>query len=347
LILSLNAGSPREEPASPLDPLARRVSTPVEPSVEARLRAAREFARQDFYADPEQALDFQNGLAGSLGHLVGGDATRPLALTQLERYARCAFLGFSSVVLRAVRDDAVGDGLSARERGTLIHEALAVALSGTREHFGSSDPLELEREALERARDFLGRHVSSNLRGAALSAALEDVAALLRWSFANSDGIWFAEAERAFGLGEPWGALPVGEHFVSGRIDRIDANSDQSAARIIDYKTGTVRLTGAHGDQLLQPWLYAKKVAEEYGAARVSSGYLSLHRRKPEWKAALPETDPNNDEVRDKLAHAEQLILSLRAGRVPARPATPDSCARCDARDICRRPLSAPHEANE
>jgi ATP-dependent helicase/DNAse subunit B len=229
----------------------------------------------------------------------------------------------------------------------LIHEALAVALSGTRAGFGSGDLAELEREALSRAESFLRAQVSTSLRGAALSAALEDVAALLRWSFANSDGIWFAEAERAFGSGAEWSALPVGEHFVSGRIDRIDANSDGSAIRIIDYKTGSVRLSGPYGDQLLQPWLYAKKVAEEYRATRVSSGYLSLQRRKPEWKAALPESEPDSEAVQDKLMRAEELILALRAGRVPAKPPVADSCTHCDARDICRRPLSAPHEAQE
>jgi hypothetical protein len=176
---------------------------------------------------------------------------------------------------------------------------------------------------------------------------LEDVAALLRWSFANSDGIWFAEAERAFGNNQDWAALPVGEHFVSGRIDRIDSNSDGSAVRIIDYKTGSVRLSGEHGEQLLQPWLYAQKVAEQYGARRVSSGYLSLQRRKPEWKAALEESEPEAAPIAEKLLRAEQLILGLRGGRVPARPAVAGSCTRCDARDICRRPLSAPHEAGE
>jgi len=270
-----------------------------------------------------------------------------LALTQVERYARCGFLGFSGVVLRAGRDDVVGDGLSARERGTLIHDALAVALEGTRAHFGTRDLANLEREALARAEAFLREHISSKLRGAALNAALEDVAALLRWSFANSDGIWFAEAERAFGTGEEWPALPVGAHFVSGRIDRIDSNSDGSAVRVIDYKTGTVRLTGDHGEQLLQPWLYAKKVAEHYGAARVSSGYLSLQRRKPEWKAAVEESEPLAADIAEKLQRAEQLIGSLRNGRVPARPAVAGTCARCDARDLCRRPLSAPHEASE
>ncbi len=347
LVMNLSADDRRVEPASPLAANSRRVQPVPAPSAEVRARAGLELARQAFYGNPDSALDVGNGAAGPLGPWVGGDRERPLALTQLERYARCGFLGFSGVVLRAVREESVGDGLSARERGTLIHEALAVALTGTRARFGSADPAELEREALSRAEAFLREHVSSKLRGAALTAALEDVAALLRWSFANSDGIWFAEAERAFGSGEEWSALPVGDHFVSGRIDRIDSNSDGSAVRIIDYKTGSVRLTGEHGDQLLQPWLYAQKVAERYGASSVSSGYLSLQRRKPEWKAAVEASAPDGLEIQEKLQRAEQLITSLLSGRVPARPAVPGSCTRCDARDICRRPLSAPHESSE
>lgn len=347
LVLGMAHSPPRIEPASPLDPAAHRVVGLPAASDNARLRVTLELKRQEFFARPDSALDSGNGFAGDLSLWVGGEAARPLALTQLERYARCGFLGFSGIVLRAVRDDRVGDGLSARERGTLIHEALAIALEGSRASFGSRPLEELEREALGRAEQFLRRQVSSSLRGAALDAALEDVAALLRWSFANSDGIWFAEAERGFGHGQPWAALPVGEHFVSGRIDRIDSNSDGSAIRVIDYKTGTVKLTGEHGNQLLQPWLYARKVAQEYGAGRVSSGYLSLQRRKPDWKAAIDEAAPDAAAIDEKLARAEELIISLRGGRVPARPAIGGTCARCDARDICRRPLSAPHEAGE
>lgn len=347
LVMNLNPSATLVEPASPLDREARRVLPLPSPSAEVRVRVEKELRRQDFYGNPEYPLSFENGAAGPLERWVGGDAERPLPVTQLERYARCAFLGFSGVVLRAVRDDTVGDGLSARERGTLIHEALALALTGTRERFGSADPEELEREALQRAEAFLREQISSKLRGAALAAALEDVAALLRWSFANNDGVWFAEAERAFGPQDEWAALPVGEHFVSGRIDRIDRNSDGSVVRIIDYKTGKVSLTGEQGEQLLQPWLYAKKVAEQYAAKRVSSGYLSLARRKPEWKAALEDSDPSTSAIQEKLLRAEELLLGLRSGRVPARPALSGSCAKCDARDICRRPLSAPHETGE
>jgi len=346
LVMNLDADV-RVEPASPLDPKAGRALALATPSPEVRARAALEARRQEFYADPDAVLDFDNGIAGPLERWVGGDADRPIALTLLERYARCGFLGFSGLVLRAGQDDIIGDGLSARERGSLIHEALAIALEGTRASFATRDLQELEREAFARAEAFLRSRISSNLRGAALRAALEDVAALLRWSFANSDGIWFAEAERAFGNGEAWSALAVGDYFVSGRIDRIDSNSDGSNVRIVDYKTGSVRLTGEHGEQLLQPWIYARKVADEYHAARISSGYLSLQRRKPEWRAAVEDSEPAAPAIADKLARTEQLITLLRAGRIPARPALPGSCTRCDARDICRRPLSAPHEASE
>jgi len=347
LVMNLNADDRRVEPASPLDPGAGRVLPMTPPASEVRVRASLEARRHEFYANPDATLDFYNGVAGPLERWVGGDADRPIALTQLERYARCSFLGFSGLVLRANQDDTVGDGLSARERGSLIHEALAIALTGTRASFATRDLVELEREALARAEGFLREQISSNLRSAALNAALEDVAALLRWSFANSDGTWFAEAERAFGKGEPWAPLAVGGYFVSGRIDRIDSNSDGSAVRIVDYKTGSVRLTGEHGEQLLQPWIYARKVAEEYHAGQVSSGYLSLQRRKPEWKAAVEASEPQTQAIEDKLLRTEQLIALLRSGRIPARPALPGSCTRCDARDLCRRPLSAPHEANE
>lgn len=347
LVLNLTAAGHRVEPASPLDPSAQRVLALTVPSAEARARAELEMRRQEFYGAPSAALSFDSGLAGPLERWVGGTRESPIALTQLERYARCGFLAFSGLVLRATQDDIIGDGLSARERGNLIHEALALALTGTRASFATSARDELEREALARADAFLRERISSNLRGAALRAALEDVAALLRWSFENSEGTWFAEAERAFGNGEAWAPLGVGDYFVSGRIDRIDHNSDGSVVRIVDYKTGSVRLTGEHGELLLQPWIYAKKVADEYRAARVSSGYLSLSRRKPEWRAAVEESEPGAPAIEDKLLRTEQLITLFRSGRVPARPALPGGCARCDARDICRRPLSAPHESNE
>ncbi len=95
LVMNLSPDECLVEPASPLDPGARRVLALPLASAEVRARASLELRRQEFYADPDSALDFGNGSAGALERWVGGDRDRPLALTQLERYARCAFLGFS------------------------------------------------------------------------------------------------------------------------------------------------------------------------------------------------------------------------------------------------------------
>src|SRR5262249_28579685 len=151
------------------------------------------------------------------------DAQRPLALTQLERYARCPFQGFAAIVLRAVRDEEVNDGPTLRERGTLVHAALAHALSDLP---GRLEPAELFALAGERAREHLFSGPLSALRRASLESVLSDVRAFLRWSFERSDALRFQEAERPFGADLDWRPLELGGHFVSGRIDRIDASPD-------------------------------------------------------------------------------------------------------------------------
>ncbi len=202
-----------------------------------------------------------------------------------------------------MRDDAVGDGLSARERGTLIHEALAVALSGTRARFGSAIWHSSSKKRWRAPRPSCTRRSAASLRGAALGAALEDVAALLRWSFANSDGIWFAEAERAFGNGEEWSALPVGPHFVSGRIDRIDSNSDGGSVRVIDYKNG-----------LGAPHRRARRPVATTLVVRAKSGRTVRAQR-----ASAPATP-------QLAAPKARMESGARSQRAPTRPRSATSC---------------------
>ncbi|HEY2405525.1 MAG TPA: PD-(D/E)XK nuclease family protein [Polyangiaceae bacterium] len=327
------------EPASPLDPAARRTTSLRPASENAKARAHVELARIQYYSRPGQEPDAFNGRSGPLAGLVPADADRPLALTQLERYARCAFQGFAAIVLRAVRDEEVSEGPSVRERGILVHNALAHALSGLARRSHAERPQLLEL-ASERARAFLFAGPMTPLRRATLLGVLSDVNALLRWSFEQADDCWFREAERPFGADLAWKPLEVGGHFVSGRIDRIDASADGKRVRVIDYKTGG---KPAGDEQALQRVLYARKVAIEYGAMETRSGYLTLNQRAPQF---TPKSDePLSElEIAQKSAQAAALIDDLQAGLVPPQPAQASLCTRCDARDICRRPLSAPSE---
>jgi RecB family exonuclease len=293
-----------------------------------------ELSRHAFFFGQGERSEL-NGQVSSLSAWLG-PSLPPLPVTRLERYADCAFLGFSSIVLRATRDEGVSDALGVRERGILIHAAVAEALSAIAGLNRPDD--ELLGLALEAADGALARHAGSALRGAALRTTRADVRSLVRWSLDNREYA-FREAEKGFGEGEEWPPLELGPYRLSGRIDRIDVSSDGTRARVIDYKSG--QPPSRSEQHALQGWLYARKVASELRAAAVQSLYLGLKRRVPIPKQIFDGT-PDAPDLAEREQFALRLLSRLESGQVAAEPTRPGKCDRCDARDICRRPLSAP-----
>lgn len=324
-----------DEPGSALSPGARRTVPLPALDAQVRARAGVELARQAFYFAPAQH-DALTGQVSELSAWVDAGLP-PLPVTRLERYVDCAFLGFSSIVLRATRDESVGDALGVRERGVLIHAAVAEALTAIagRVEQPERELLPIALAAAERA---LAAHAGSALRGAALRMALADVRSFVRWSLANRD-LGFHSAEKGFGDGESWPALALGPFRVSGRLDRLDVSSDGRRVRIIDYKSGAA--PNKKERHALQGWLYARKAADELGASEIQSLYLGLKRRMARPKEIFAGT-PDSPELAERLQSAEQALVQLRSGKIAAEPSRPGKCQRCDVRDLCRRPLSAP-----
>lgn len=329
------AGRLRHEPASPMSPDARpaRSAPALSPGAEARIQI--ELRRARFFTFPDHEVDPYSGDAGGLGSFFVGDESHPVSVTALERARVCPFLGFTDRVLRATRPDPATEGMGARERGILLHEALAAALEATRRLGADAPPAERLAGALEGARRALEGHGSSPLRRAALDNTLLDVEAMLRLEIAQ--GLGFFAAEIGFGAEATWPPLPLAGLNVSGRIDRIDRSTDGQKIHVIDYKT---RAKIDESVQL-QPWLYAHKAALELGARQVRFSYLGLEGRRPRLRQ-MYEGDPEGEPVEDARARAAETLEALRSGRLPPRPASTSTCVRCDARDVCRRPLSAP-----
>jgi len=239
-------------------------------------------------------------------------------------------------VLKATRDEGVTDALGVRERGILIHAAVADALLAI---VGLERPDdELLAIALGAADRALDAHAGSALRGAALRTTRGDVRSLVRWSLEHRD-YTFREAEKGFGEGEAWAPLQLGPYRLSGRIDRIDVSSDGQRARVIDYKSG--QPPSRNDEHALQGWLYARKVAAELGATEVQSLYLGLSRRVPVPRE-IYRGSPDGPELVDRESFALGKLEDLRRGHVAAEPSRPGRCERCDGRELCRRPLSAP-----
>lgn len=338
-LLMAQRAEPRSEPGSPLSPGARRIVAVPPPTSDARLRVQAEQTRHAFFF----AQGERGPLTGQVSELSSwiGPELAPLPVTRLERYVDCPFLGFSSIVLRATRDEGVTDALGVRERGILIHAAVAEALSAIA---GMERPEnELLELALAAADKALAAHTGSALRGAALRTTRGDVRSLVRWSLENRD-FAFRHAEKGFGVGESWGPLQLGPYRLSGRVDRIDVASDGKSARVIDYKSGAP--PSKNEERALQGWLYARKVASELSLSEVQSMYLGLTRRVPLPKPIFRGT-PDDPVLLEKEQFAFVQLERLKSGYVAAEPTRPKSCAKCDGRDLCRRPLSAPLQEDE
>lgn len=336
-----HGATPRVEPASPLHGRAARVVALGALSRDGARHVRVESERRAYFLDPRLPSGPFTGHADDLTAVVGGSAERPIAVTLLEMYERCPFLAFAAGALRATRAESVAEAIGVRERGSLIHAALAHALTSVRPLLATASPAEIEARALEAASAYIAREDASPLRRAGLHSTLWDVAALIRWSLADSGPYAFRDAERAFGTGAEWGALEIaGIHF-AGRIDRIDATSDGRAVRVIDYKSGQGPTAKQRDRAVLQAWLYADKAAAELGADAVESGYLALRRRQPAW-TVVRTRDESAELAESARARAVDAARALRAGIVDPRPDSPKSCQRCDARALCRRPLSAP-----
>ncbi|MFZ5894033.1 MAG: PD-(D/E)XK nuclease family protein [Myxococcota bacterium] len=334
----------RREPASSLSPEARRVVANRAASPNANRRRSVETARAAFYANPESRPDAVNGEAGDLRAFFGGQGQRPVAITSVERGLRCAFLAFASHVLRASRLDPVGDAIGARERGSLLHEALAAALEATGRARTNASPEAFVELGITAASRLLEQKGKSPLRRVGLQSTLADVHAILRLLAQKSDGLDFRLAEHAFGDGESWPPLSVGGFPTSGRIDRIDATADGRRLRVLDYKMRTP--SRADETLLLQPWLYAAKAGRELSAQEIEFCFVGVDGRNPNLRvvyAGPVDGEPVQEAERRTLT----ILKELSQGHVAARPSSGAFCTRCDARDICRRPLSSPEGVEE
>jgi RecB family exonuclease len=244
------SGAPLE-PSSIVDAV-RRAGTPVRaareepspaPDERALFRAAREREREAFFLDPSRP---RGEIVGDLpaspevhavvsGETGGGD--RALAVTGLERFARCPFMGYAHVVLGARDAELRRELPDAREEGTLVHEALAAAFRAT-VTFWPRRPRDAEsilRVGLSAVDDVLQRWQGhAPLRAVVRLRVRDAVQGLLREAL--EDDAWnFVLAEQSFGARggdhpEAWPAYGVPRSNEAGVVTRGSVAADTAPA---------------------------------------------------------------------------------------------------------------------
>ena len=124
--------------------------------------------------------------------------------------------------------------------------------------------------------------------------------------------------------------IKIGDHLLSGRIDRVDKLSDGSL-EIIDYKTGAPKekLTSADKEQLLIYQIAAEQLTEYKNVGRPSK--LTYYYLEDEIKTSFIGDNKDLERLHKNIG---ETIGNIKAQKFKATPSQ-FACDHCDFRDIC------------
>ena len=271
-----------------------------------------------------------------------------------QNQAACAFRAFAIHRLGAAPLDEGVDGLDARERGTLVHQALSVLWRDLGSHAAllALDAAALKQKtqaAVNTAVDALCRERSDIMTDAYAALERRRLTALL---------LRLADLEKTRAPFEAVAckqqrALEVAGVRLNARLDRVDQLADGSHV-ILDYKTGLAHIGGWQGERPDEPQLPLYAVSDNTDVSGVA--FVQLRAREVAFKgvtrdgAVLPEVAALAEAKTLSAQYAtwpalldgwratlEQLARDFLAGHAEVAPKkVPNTCEYCDLSSLCR-----------
>ena len=260
----------------------------------------------------------------------------PISATAFELYLRCPFKYYARHVLGVDEEDKPPIGLSALQRGRIVHEILkhgfqqwdattTLPMPITDENYDQAVALFTRIAEEKLPRRYHHAELSHLFGGQGHVGAIEWILRQecmrpplakrrLEYSFRTR-----LRLERGPYEEVPWYVE------VKGRADRVDIDSE-GAVHVFDYKTGKA----PESKVTLQVPLYAMCLAQDFFAEKAYATYLSLRDRKAV--------------RRDDYAKVEEIFRetyrSISEGRFPPRPYQEHLCNSCGYIGLCRKEIN-------
>ncbi len=294
-------------------------------------------------------------------HLRGGAAA-------LSSQSKCPFKAFATVRLAAKGWDAAESGLSAKQRGQLLHAVLHSVWAGRRPGIKSHDDL----LAIEDFAAFVRKHVKSALQSELPPGIADQMPPMYleleetRLVRLVSEWLEYERTRLPFTVEqtEAQRSVTISGLSMNLRLDRVDRLIDGSSL-VIDYKTGTVDpkswdlprpddlqlpLYKVIGLDPVQPSLFDSYGGPASGGlvfAKVRAGDTCFAGRVADAKKTIdPDLPGNSALVRRRLTgldesqwkkYIERLAEDFIRGRADVDPRDyPKTCERCGLQSICR-----------
>ena len=286
----------------------------------------------------------------------------------LSSQSQCPFKAFATARLAAESWDAAQAGLSAKQRGQILHAVLHSVWSGKRPGIRSRDDL----IAIKDLAAFVRTHVKAALQTGLQPGISEQMPPMymeleeIRLVRLISEWLEFEKARAPFTVEqtEAKRIVTIEGLNMSLRLDRVDRLVDGSSL-VIDYKTGTVDprswdfprpddlqlpLYKVFGLEALQPSLFDSLASPASGGlvfAKVRTGDNCFAGRVADARKTIdPSLTGNSALVRRKLTgsdesewkeYIEQLAEEFVHGRADVDPRDyPKTCERCGLQSLCR-----------
>jgi probable DNA repair protein len=299
----------------------------------------------------------------SAGHLQGGSAV-------LSFQSQCPFKAFAAARLGAQSWEAAEAGLSARQRGQILHDVLHSIWSGHRPGIKTHRDLIAIEDANLPA--FVRKHVKPAMQSAVPAQIREQMPAMYleleetRLIRLVAEWLRFEKTRIAFTVeaAESQSSVTIAGLTMNLRLDRVDRLHDGSQL-VVDYKTGSVDpktwdLPRPEDVQLPLYKLFGlaplqRSLFESYGGpasgglvfARIRTGNTCFAGRLADARETLiPDLNSNSALVKRKLTAAEEsdwkdyieaLAEDFIHGRADVNPRDyPRTCERCGMQPLCR-----------
>ncbi|MGH9394662.1 MAG: PD-(D/E)XK nuclease family protein, partial [Terriglobales bacterium] len=247
----------------------------------------------------------------------------------LEEQAACPFRAFAHQRLHAKAAEALGEGLAAGTRGTLLHDMLKVLWSLLQTQAGllRRSPAELEALARDAAEAIVAGE--ERLEGQPGLARLEQqrlVRTTLEWMEIERERTAFEVVAT-----EQDAAVEFAGLSLRLRRDRLDRMAD-GGLMLLDYKSGQQTAKSLKPPRMEAPqlplYLVTHPEREKFAAlafAQVRTGAMKLI-EEPASSAAVQAWQ----------ADLEQLAQAYLAGEAAVAPKQSDTCDHCDLHPLCR-----------
>jgi hypothetical protein len=288
---------------------------------------------------------------------------RPASPTALQNWAACPFRYLLGNILRVAETERPEETLtiSAKDRGTLLHQALETFIRESNPRNSPDQPWSAEERARLRETDvhLCDEAEAEGITGKRLLWRLErerilrDLAGFLDADeeMRREKGCLPFAVEMDFGMGTPGSGPPVLVVLADGRtvplrgkIDRVDRTSDGSRLLVFDYKSGSAGYYyGLDKDplkrgRLLQLPIYALAARQSYENTFAVEAYYWFVGEDQGYERRGYDV---NDAILDEFQAAFSVILDgISSGLFPARPGkamrdTYENCNLCPYDRVC------------